>query len=110
MAWYSILPPNLIYVESWAARIFGDVYTQVFLGIVTIFPWAALIIFDVLLYIWRMVAHEVPVIGGRARGRQRPRAPTLNETAEVQRRVFGLAGAVGEGELVERKKGEEGDG
>lgn len=22
MAWYSILPPDLIYVESWAARIF----------------------------------------------------------------------------------------
>lgn len=22
MTWYSILPPDLIYVESWAARIF----------------------------------------------------------------------------------------
>ncbi|KAF7157886.1 hypothetical protein CNMCM5623_002320 [Aspergillus felis] len=92
MAWYSILPPDLIYVESWAARIF------VFLGIITIFPWAALIVFDVLLYIWRMGAYEFPVVGGRARGMQRPRAPTLNvnvsERSEVPRRVFGLGPAV----------------
>ncbi|KAH1489131.1 hypothetical protein LV164_008305 [Aspergillus fumigatus] len=92
MAWYSILPPDLIYVESWAARIF------VFLGIVTIFPWAALIVFDVLLYIWRMGAFEFPVVGGRARGMQRPRAPTLNvnvsERSEVPRRVLGLGPAV----------------
>ncbi|KAF4215833.1 hypothetical protein CNMCM8980_004162 [Aspergillus fumigatiaffinis] len=103
MAWYSILPPDLIYVESWAARIF------VFLGIITIFPWAALIAFDVLLYIWRMGAYEFPVVGGRARGMQRPRAPTLNvnvsERSEVPRRVFGLAPAVntaGAGEVGEQ--------
>ncbi|RHZ66881.1 uncharacterized protein CDV56_107802 [Aspergillus thermomutatus] len=95
MAWYSILPPDLIYVESWAARIF------VFLGIITIFPWAALIVFDVLLYLWRMGAYEFPVIGGRARGMQRPRAPSLNvnasERREVPRRVFGLGAAVNAG-------------
>ncbi|PKX92189.1 uncharacterized protein P174DRAFT_453415 [Aspergillus novofumigatus IBT 16806] len=62
MAWYSILPPDLIYVESWAARIF------VFLGIITIFPWAALIVFDVLLYIWRMGAYEFPVVGAGREG------------------------------------------
>ncbi|KAF4158789.1 hypothetical protein CNMCM6069_003355 [Aspergillus lentulus] len=101
MAWYSILPPDLIYVESWVARIF------VFLGIITIFPWAALIVFDVLLYIWRMGAYEFPVVGGRARGMQRPRAPSLNvnvsERSEVPRRVFGLAPAVntaGAGEVA----------
>lgn len=71
---------------------------QVFLGIVTIFPWAALIVFDVLLYIWRMGAYEFPVVGGRARGMQRPRTPTLNvnvsERSEVPRRVLGLGPAV----------------
>ncbi|RHZ57576.1 hypothetical protein CDV55_106362, partial [Aspergillus turcosus] len=89
---------------------------HVFLGIITIFPWAALIVFDVLLYIWRMGAYEFPVIGGRARGMQRPRAPTLNvnvgERSEVPRRVFGLGAAVntgggGEvGEQVEVKRRE----
>jgi hypothetical protein len=54
-----------------------------------------------------MGAYEFPVIGGRARGMQRPRAPTLNvnvgERSEVPRRVFGLGPAVntGVGELGE---------
>ncbi|PLB52841.1 hypothetical protein P170DRAFT_472734 [Aspergillus steynii IBT 23096] len=86
MAWYSILPPELIYVESWAARFF------VILGIITIFPWAVLLLFDVSLYLWRTVGYEFPVVGGRARGMQRPRAPSLNERPDGQRRAFGLAG------------------
>ncbi|KAI9374681.1 hypothetical protein BJX61DRAFT_532227 [Aspergillus egyptiacus] len=76
MAWYSILPPELIYVESWVVRCF------LFLGLLTIVPWIALLVFDMALYIWRIVTYEVPVVGGRARGMQRPRAPSLNEIPE----------------------------
>lgn len=39
-----------------------------------------------------MTLWEVPWIGGRARGRQRPRAPSLNERPDGQRRAFGLRG------------------
>ncbi|KAA8646272.1 hypothetical protein EYZ11_000634 [Aspergillus tanneri] len=86
MAWYSILPPDLIYVESWAARTF------ILLGLITIVPWALLIMFDLCLYLWRMLEYEIAVVGGRARGRQRPRAPSLNERRGRQRRVFSLTG------------------
>ncbi|KKK18862.1 hypothetical protein ARAM_002737 [Aspergillus rambellii] len=73
MAWYSLLPADLIYIESWVVRIF------ILLGILTILPWAVLIVFDFGLYIWRILTYEIPVVGGRARGMQRPRAPSLNE-------------------------------
>lgn len=65
---------------------------KVILGIITIFPWAVLLVFDVSLYLWRTVGYEFPVVGGRARGMQRPRAPSLNERPDGQRRAFGLAG------------------
>ncbi|KAJ5760706.1 hypothetical protein N7520_007862 [Penicillium odoratum] len=86
MAWYSILPPQLIQVESWAVRIFF------LLGLITIVPWAALILFDAGLWLYRMLLWELPWIGGRARGQQRPRAPSLNERPDGQRRAFGLRG------------------
>lgn len=119
MAWYSILPPQLIQFESWAVRIFvcpstpstppGGVAPvirsnlphlltlpapskQFFLGVLTIVPWAALLLFDAGLYLFRMVLWELPWIGGRARGQQRPRAPSLNERPDGQRRAFGLRG------------------
>ncbi|KAL3477584.1 hypothetical protein BJX99DRAFT_226193 [Aspergillus californicus] len=76
MAWYSILPADLVYVESWVVRFF------LFLGLITILPWMSLLVFDMVLYIWRLVTYEVPVVGGRARGKQRPRAPSLNEIPE----------------------------
>ncbi|EON64897.1 hypothetical protein W97_04131 [Coniosporium apollinis CBS 100218] len=85
MAWFSILPDNLSTVEAWAARIF------ILLGVLTIGPWALLIIYDLLLYSWRSATHEIPVIGGRARGRQRPRAPSLTERPSGHRRKFSLA-------------------
>ncbi|KAJ5439847.1 uncharacterized protein N7458_010845 [Penicillium daleae] len=84
MAWYSILPPQLIQFESWAVRIFF------LLGLITIVPWAALIVFDVGLYLYRMILWELPWIGGRARGQQRPRPPSLQERPGGQRRAFGL--------------------
>ncbi|KAJ5674187.1 hypothetical protein N7462_009626 [Penicillium macrosclerotiorum] len=86
MAWYSILPPQLIQFESWAVRIFF------LLGLITIVPWAALIVFDAGLYLYRMALFELPWIGGRARGHQHPRVPGLNERANGQRRAFGLRG------------------
>ncbi|RAL01705.1 uncharacterized protein BO80DRAFT_405518 [Aspergillus ibericus CBS 121593] len=87
MAWYSLLPADLSYIETWVVRIF------IFLGFVCIFPWATLLIFDICLYVWRMVTYEFPVVGGRARGKQRPRAPSLNERPDGQPRVLvGLGG------------------
>lgn len=62
------------------------------LGLLTIGPWASLIIFDFLLYIWRLATYEIPVIGGRARGRQKPRAPSLSERPSGHRRAFSLRG------------------
>lgn len=39
-----------------------------------------------------MALWEFPWIGGRARGHQRPRAPTLTERAEGRRRALGFKG------------------
>lgn len=75
---------------------------QFLLGLITIVPWAALILFDAALYLYRMILWELPWIGGRARGERRPRAPSLNERPDGQRRAFGLRGVEeinsGEGE------------
>ncbi|KAL4906279.1 hypothetical protein BDW74DRAFT_177295 [Aspergillus multicolor] len=81
MAWYSILPAELIYFESWVVRCF------LFLGIMTVLPWVTLLILDMALYAWRLVTYYTPGIGGRARGMQRPRAPSLNELPDR----FGLS-------------------
>ncbi|CAG8886965.1 unnamed protein product [Penicillium egyptiacum] len=86
MAWYSILPSELTHLESWAARVFF------LLGLITIGPWAFLILLDATIWIYRLILWEIPWIGGRARGRQRPRAPSLNERPGGQRRAFGLRG------------------
>ena len=59
----------------------------------TIGPWAVLLVYDVLLYIWRSITHEIPLIGGRARGKARPRAPSLKERPDGHRRTFSLAPA-----------------
>ncbi|KAK4862164.1 hypothetical protein LT330_003302 [Penicillium expansum] len=86
MAWYSILPSELTHLESWAARIFF------FLGLITIGPWAFLVFLDAIIWLYRLILWEVPWIGGRAGGRQRPRALSLNERPGGQRRAFGLRG------------------
>ncbi|CAI7587613.1 unnamed protein product [Penicillium crustosum] len=99
MAWYSILPSELTHLESWAARIFF------FLGLITIGPWAFLVFLDATIWIYRLILWEVPWIGGRARGRQRPRAPSLNERPGGQRRAFGLRGVemdTGDSEAADR--------
>jgi hypothetical protein len=64
---------------------------QLFLGLVMIGPWAALLIYDLVLYIVRTITYPIPIIGGRARGRSRPRAPSLTERPTGRRRRFSLA-------------------
>ncbi|KAK2809814.1 hypothetical protein FQN50_003454 [Emmonsiellopsis sp. PD_5] len=56
-------------------------------------PWAFLILYDILLYVWRASTYEIPIIGGRARGRQRPQAPSFSERPSGRRRTFSLRGA-----------------
>lgn len=52
-----------------------------------------------------MAFHEIPVVGGRVRGAQRPRAPSLNERPDGgARRVFVL------GQGGEKNMEELGDG
>jgi hypothetical protein len=63
------------------------------MGLLVIGPWALLIIYDILLYIFRSVYYELPVVGGRAKGRQRPRAPSLTECPSGHRRAFSFVGA-----------------
>lgn len=56
----------------------------------TIGPWTILLIYDLLLYIWRTVTYEVPGIGGRARGKHRPRAPSLSQRPSGNPRRFSI--------------------
>lgn len=65
---------------------------QLFLAIVTFGPWIALLVYDIVLYLWRSATFDLPQIGGRARGRQRPRAPSLKERPDGHRRQFSVAG------------------
>ena len=108
MSWFSILPANLTVIETWIIRFFVSTpncppsghdilannhpHTQLLLGIMTIGPWALFLIYDVLLYIIRAVAYEIPYFGGRARGRGRPRAPSLKERPNGRRRTFSISG------------------
>ena len=67
----------------------------------TIGPWAVLVIYDIVLYVFRTVIYEFPIVGGRARGNQRPRAPSL---AERNPRRYSLAASTGlETEQVRKK-------
>lgn len=65
---------------------------QFFLGLITIGPWAFLVFLDAIIWLYRLILWEIPWIGGRAGGRQRPRALSLNERPGGQRRAFGLRG------------------
>jgi len=86
MGWFSILPDSLSTIETWVARVF------LVLGLITIGPWAALLIYDALYYIWRLITYELPFVGGKARGRPRPRAPSLTERPSGHRRKISLPG------------------
>jgi hypothetical protein len=102
MSWFSILPESVSFVEVWAVRIFvydSNPYNNVlmltesklFLGAIAIGPWLLLIVYDAILYIFRAATYEVPYIGGRARNRPRPRAPSLSERPSGRARTFSLA-------------------
>lgn len=58
----------------------------------TIGPWLLLLFYDLLLYIVRAATYEVPFVGGRARGRRRPRAPSLAERPNGRARTFSIGG------------------
>ncbi|PQE24565.1 hypothetical protein CJF32_00007599 [Rutstroemia sp. NJR-2017a WRK4] len=73
MSWFSILPESLIFIETWAIRTF------LLLGVLVLGPWLLLLVYDAVLYVLRLATYEIPYIGGRARNRPRPRAPSLSE-------------------------------
>ncbi|KAF2006890.1 hypothetical protein P154DRAFT_454672 [Amniculicola lignicola CBS 123094] len=81
----SILPENFSVLEAWVTRLF------LLFAAIVIGPWAALLFYDFILYVVRAVGHEIPYFGGRARGRARPRAPSLTERPSGHRRRFSLA-------------------
>jgi hypothetical protein len=103
MGLLSLLPDEYASVETWLKRIFVRLCStqhphiglltalQFFFGLVMIGPWVFLVIYDLVLYIFRSIAYEVPVVGGRARGKARPRAPSLTERPSGHRRNFSLA-------------------
>ena len=66
-----------------------------FLGIIVIGPWALLLIYDAVLYIFRTATYDIPYIGGRARNRPRPRAPSLSERPSGSARTFSLTASGG---------------
>ncbi|PGH04018.1 hypothetical protein GX51_03688 [Blastomyces parvus] len=97
MTWYTLLPPGLTAFEAWLARVF------LILGTIIIAPWAFMILYDLLLYIWRASTYEIPIIGGRARGRQRPQAPSFSERPDGRRRTFSLTGPLHDGDGDDRQ-------
>ncbi|KAF2644838.1 hypothetical protein P280DRAFT_390423 [Massarina eburnea CBS 473.64] len=85
MGLLSILPEEYAFVETWVGRFFF------IFGVITIGPWVFLMIYDFLLYLVRAATYEIPFVGGRARGKARPRAPSLTERPSGHRRKFSLA-------------------
>ncbi len=49
-------------------------------------PWVLLILYDFFVYTFRVTTYEIPYIGGKARNRPRPRAPSLSERPDGQPR------------------------
>ena len=64
--------------------------SQLLLGMIIIGPWVAMVVYDLVLYLVRIITYEIPFVGGRARGRQRPRAPSLTERPSGRARTFKL--------------------
>lgn len=66
---------------------------QLVLGTIIIGPWLLLLLYDIVLYLWRSATYELPYIGGRARGKLRPRAPSLAERPDGRhRRTISMPG------------------
>lgn len=88
MAWYSLLPSHLTVYETWVIRI------CLFLAVLNLSPWLLAIFYDLVLWICRSVWHEVPLVGGRAQGRIRPRRPGLAAVAAGNGRRMSLSGMI----------------
>jgi hypothetical protein len=56
-------------------------------ALLVIGPWLAALAYDLLLYAWRWAWHEMPVVGGRARGRPPP------ESSRAEPRLVSAAAA-----------------
>jgi len=104
MSWYSILPEHLTVYETWAIRFF------LLLSFLNIAPWLIAIIFDFLLWIYRLVYHIIPVYGGRARGQTRPRAPSVRDAHRKRVSLVGLGALGGDEQEQEQEHGHAGDG
>ncbi|KAH9825533.1 hypothetical protein Tdes44962_MAKER04101, partial [Teratosphaeria destructans] len=85
MGYFSLLPEWASTIETWLVRLFW------LLALLTFGPWLALMVYDLVLYLWRSATYELPVVGGRARGRARPRAPSLTERPDGHKRHLSLA-------------------
>lgn len=99
MGLFSILPESFSTIETWLTRLFVcSIYVppvtaqpltntpQLILGTIIIGPWLLILVYDVLLYLWRSATYELPYVGGRARGKGRPRAPSLAERPDGSHR------------------------
>ncbi|KAL3420769.1 hypothetical protein PVAG01_07214 [Phlyctema vagabunda] len=86
MSWFSILPKSIQFIETWAIRVF------LVLGLLVIGPWLLLIVYDAVLFLFRIITYDVPYIGGRARNRPRPRAPSLTERPSGRPRTMSVPG------------------
>jgi len=84
MAWSSILPPSISFVEYWVTRFF------LLLSALVIGPWLLLLMYDAFLYLFRVATYDIPYVGGRARNRPRPRAPSLSERPSGRARTFSV--------------------
>lgn len=69
-------------------------FVQLLLCLLTVGPWLLLIVYDFFLYVFRALTYEIPYVGGRARGRQRPRAPSLAGRPTGHRRAFSIGGPI----------------
>ncbi|KAF2712277.1 hypothetical protein K504DRAFT_372681 [Pleomassaria siparia CBS 279.74] len=85
MALLSILPASFSGFETVLTRLF------LLIAVLIIGPWAGVLLYDLLLYAVRSITHEIPVVGGRALGKARPRAPSLAERPSGHRRKFNIA-------------------
>ncbi len=65
---------------------------QLVIGALILGPWVLILVYDVVLYLWRSIAYELPYVGGRYRGSQRPRAPSLKQRPDGHKRQISLPG------------------
>ena len=58
-------------------------------------PWIIAILYDFVLWICRTIWYELPIYGGRAQGRARPRAPSIREAGRKMSIAEMVTGAHG---------------